>query len=432
MQNRVFVVDKNGKPLMPCHPARARELLKKGRARVYRREPFTIQILDRTREESKVQPIRLKIDPGAKTTGIALVSFGQNGQKVIWAAELVHRGRWIKAKMSKRRQWRNSRRSRKTRYRKPRFKNRKRSEGWLPPSLQSRVDNIEGWVKRLRGYAPIAALSVELAKFDTQKMRNPDILGVEYQRGTLFEADAWEYLLEKWGRKCAYCGAKDVPLEKEHIVPRARGGSNRISNLCPSCRKCNQKKGSRTAKEFGHPEVQAEAKKPLRDAAVMNATRWKVFEVLKDTGLLLEVGTGARTKYNRKQQGYSKAHWVDAACVGKSGADVFLDPDMQILRIRATGRGSRQMCSMDEYGFPRTGPKRVKEVHGFRTGDMVRAVVPDHLKTFGVHLGSVSIRAKGSFRVGKVDGISWKYCELIQRNDGYEYTKGGSANSSQC
>ena len=430
MQNRVLVVGKNGKQLMLCHPARARELLDKGRAIVYRREPFTIQILDRTQEESGLQPTRLKIDPGSKTTGLALVVFGQNGQKVVWAAELEHRGNQIKRKMIKRSQWRRSRRHRKCRFRPPRFNNRKRPEGWLPPSLQSRVDNVETWVKRLRGWAPITALSMELAKFDTQKMQSPDIMGVKYQRGTLFEANIWEYLLEKWGRKCAYCGAENIPLEKEHIIPRSRGGSNRASNLCPSCKECNRKKGNQTAEEFGYPRIQAEAKKPLKEAAVMNATRWKVFGVLKATGVSLEVGTGARTKYNRQQQSYPKAHWIDAACIGRLGDNVYLHPDMQPLKIKAAGRGSRQMCLMDRYGFPRTKPKRFKEVHGFRTGDLVRAVVPDHLKAMGIHIGRVAIRSSGTFRVGEVDGINWKYCSPIQRNDGYKYARGGSANSS--
>lgn len=427
MQNRVFVVDKNGEPLMPCHPARARELMRKGRAKAYRREPFTIQIVDRTQEESELQPVWLKIDPGSKMTGLVLVLSGQNGQNVIWSAELEHRGDRIRAKMLKRRQWRRSRRSRKTRYRPARFSNRKKPARWLPPSLQSRVDNVATWVNRLRKWIPISALSMELAKFDTQKMQNPDIAGVEYQRGTLFEADAWEYLLEKWGRKCAYCGAKNVPLQKEHIVPRSRGGSDRISNLCPSCEDCNLKKGNRTAEEFGYPEVQARAKKPLRDAAAINSTRWKLFEVLKETGLPLEVGTSARTKFNRKNQGYGKAHWIDAACVGDSGSDVWLNPDMQILHIRATGRGSRQACSMDKYGFPRTKPKRFKEVRGFRTGDLVRAIVPNNLKTSGTHVGRVAIRASGSFRVGDIDGINWRYCKLVQRADGYEYAKAGAS-----
>lgn len=264
---------------------------------------------------------------------------------------------------------------------------------------------------------------MELAKFDTQRMQDPNIMGVEYQRGTLFEANVWEYVLEKWGRRCAYCGAEDVQLEKEHIVPRTRGGTNRASNLCPACEPCNKRKGNRTAEEFGYPEVQAEAKRPLRDAAVINATRWQIFEGLRATGLPVEAGTGARTKYNRQQQGYRKAHWIDAACIGKSGRAVYLDADMQYLVIQARGRGARQVCAMDRYGFPRTKPKRGKAVRGFRTGDLVRAVVPGHLKTGGVHEGRIVVRASGSFRVGRVDGINWKYCRLIQRNGGYTYSR---------
>lgn len=422
MQNRVFVLDSRERPLSPCHPARARQLLRAGKAVVYRRYPFTI-ILKDEKDGAMVQPIRLKIDPGSKTTGLALVLFGQNGQKVVWAAELAHRGEQIKAKLLKRRQIRRSRRTRNLRYRPARFLNRKRKEGWLPPSLQSRVGNIDTWVERLRKWAPITDLSLELAKFDTQRMENPNIVGVEYQRGTLFESDVWEYLLEKWGRKCAYCGVEGIPLEKEHIVPRTRGGSNRISNLCPACEDCNRRKGDQTAAEFGYPKILVEAKKPLKDAAALNATRWKTFGMLKKTELLLEIGTGARTKYNRKRQGYPKAHWIDAACVGELGDDVYLDPNMQILRITAMGRGSRQMCQMDRFGFPRTRPKiRHKKVHGFATGDIVQATVPVHLKTGGIHVGRVTIRGNGSFGVADVDGINWKYFRLIHKNDGYEYS----------
>lgn len=429
MQNRVFVLDSRKRPLSPCHPARARQLLEKGRAAVYRQEPFTI-ILKEEKRDAIVQPVRLKIDPGSKTTGLALVLFGQNGQKIIWAAELEHRGAQIKAKILKRRQCRRGRRSRKIRYRPPRFNNRRRPKGWLPPSLQHRVDTVLTWVERLSRYVPINALSVELTKFDTQKMKNPEISGVEYQQGQLQGYDVREYLLEKWGRTCVYCGAKDRSLEVEHIIPRGRGGSNRVSNLTISCVSCNQEKGDQTAEEFGYPEVQSQAGKPLKDAAVLNATRWALWQRLNDQEFPLETGTGARTKFNRRRQEYPKAHWIDAACVGKSGDDVHLEPDMQILAIKATGRGSRQMCSMDKYGFPRTGPKQHKEVHGFRTGDLVRAVVPSYLKTGGVHIGRVVIRSSGSFRVGEVDGISWKYCELVQRNDGYRYSRVDRAHSS--
>ena len=190
--SKVFVLDTKKRPLAPTHPARARQLLNKGKASVYRRYPFTI-ILQRKVEAIDSQPFRLKIDPGSQTTGMAILN-DRTGE-VVWAAELRHRGQKIKSDLDSRRAVRRSRRNRKTRYRKPRFNNRKRPKGWLPPSLMSRVYNIQTWVVRLRRYCPITAISMELAKFDTQTigeghllqtssendMENPEISGVEYQ-----------------------------------------------------------------------------------------------------------------------------------------------------------------------------------------------------------------------------------------------------------
>jgi 5-methylcytosine-specific restriction endonuclease McrA len=411
---RVLVLDKQKQPLMPCHPARARQLLREGKAAVFRRVPFTIIL--REREGGETQPVELKIDPGSKTTGIALVTNG----RVVWAAELHHRGECIRKALADRRAIRRSRRNRKTRYRKPRFLNRTRKAGWLPPSLESRVANVETWVTRLQRACPVTALAVEVVRFDTQALQNPEISGVEYQQGTLAGYEVREYLLEKWGRRCAYCKAKDVPLQVEHIVPRARGGSNRVSNLTLACESCNQKKGSQTAAEFGYPNIQAQAKQPLKDAAAVNATRWRLYERLKTTGLPIACGSGGRTKYHRTQQGYPKAHWIDAACVGETGAQVRLDPEMQVLSITAMGHGTRQMCRMDKYGFPRTRAKSQKRARGFQTGDLVRATVPRG-KHQGTHVGRVAVRASGSFRVGTRDGIGWKHCAILHRADGYDY-----------
>lgn len=222
---RVFVLSNDEQPLNSCHPACARQLLKQGRAAVFRRYPFTIILKDRTAAESVAHPHRVKVDPGSRTTGIAIVQ-EQTG-RVVWAAELSHRGEWIKRRMLARRQLRRGRRGRKCRYRQPRFDNRRRPAGWLPPSLQSRVANVETWVARLRRYAPVVCISFELAKFDTQKMQNPEISGVEYRQGTLQGYTVREYLLEKWGRECAYCSAENVPLQVEHIVPKSRGGTNK-------------------------------------------------------------------------------------------------------------------------------------------------------------------------------------------------------------
>lgn len=236
---RVLVLSKELKPVMPCHPARARQLLKSGRAKVYRRYPFTIVLQDR--EEFATQPVELKIDPGSRTTGIALVARFDWGNEVLWAANLEHRGHIIKDALKKRRDRRRFRRYRKTRYRPKRLDNRRRPEGWIPPSLMSRVNNVKVWAERLCRYAPVSEIHVETAKFDTQKMQNPEISGIEYQQGTLQGYDVREYLLEKFNRTCVYCGAQNVRLEVEHLIPRSRGGSDRVTNLVIACQKCNDR-----------------------------------------------------------------------------------------------------------------------------------------------------------------------------------------------
>jgi len=422
--NYVFVLDTNKQPLNPIHPGWARKLLSSGRAAVYKRYPFTI-ILKHEVADADIQPLRLKIDPGSKATGLAIVN--DDTGDIVFAAELEHRGQRIKKSMDSRRAIRRGRRSRKTRYRKPRFLNRRRQEGWLPPSLRSRVENIETWVARLQKLCMITAISLELVKFDTQKMQNPEISGVEYQQGELQGYEVREYLLEKFGRQCVYCGAENVPLQIEHIRPKARGGSNRVSNLTLACEPCNKKKGNQTAKEFGHPKVQALAKKPLKDAAAVNTTRWALYRRIKATGLPVEVGTGGWTKYNRSVRKLPKTHWLDAACVGASTPEALKVDGITPLIITATGRGSRQMCSMDKYGFPRTSAKKFKRIHGFQTGDMVKAVVPTGKKA-GTYVGRLLVRASRSFDIrtksGRIQGINQRYCRIIQRNDGYNYQKG--------
>jgi len=420
---RVFVVDKNKEPLMPCHPARARELLDKGKAAVYKQLPFTIILLER--EGGETQDIEVKVDPGSKTTGIAIVAHFKGGLRCIWSAELHHRGHIIRDNLLKRRQLRRGRRSRKTRYRPARFNNRKRPDGWLPPSLQSRIDNILTWVRRLCCSAPVTYLIQELVRFDTQKIQNPEISGVEYQQGELMGYEVREYLLEKWKRTCAYCGIQSVPLEVEHIIPKSRGGSNRVSNLTLACRDCNQEKGNLTASEFGFPQIQARAKQPLRNATAINSSRWALFEQLRQMGLPLAVGTGGQTKFNRTRQNYPKTHWLDAVCVGESGADVFVHASMQPLIITAEGRQSRQMCRVDQFGFPRTGAKQSRIVKGFQTGDTVKAIVTKG-KKIGTYVGRVAVRASGFFNIkthqGMVQGISHKYCSIRHYLDGYSYS----------
>jgi len=325
---------------MPCHPARARKFLKKGKAAVYRRYPFTMT----RRVGGDLQPIEVKFDPGSRTTGIALVGHFDRGKEVIWAGNLNHRGAQVKKDLNSRRAIRRSRRNRKTRYRQARFLNRLRPKCWLPPSLRSRVDNVKNWMHKLALLAPLTQIAVETVRFDTQKLQKPEIEGIEYQQGELAGYELREYLLEKWDRQCAYCGAKNVPLEVEHIQARSKGGSDRVSNLTLACTPCNQEKGNKDIKDFLKrkkkrlKKIQAQSKAPLKDAAAVNATRYATGNVLKSFGLPITLESGGRTKFNRIKLGYSKDHWIDAACVGESGSHVVIPKAITPLIISAKGR----------------------------------------------------------------------------------------------
>jgi len=434
----VFVLDKSKKPLMPCSEKRARLLLERGRARVHRLVPFTIRLVDRTVEDSALQPLRVKLDPGSKTTGIALARESEDvdaetGEAhktahVLFLAELHHRGHAIRDALSARRAHRRFRRGN-LRYRVPRFLNRgNKAKGWLPPSLQHRVDTTMAWVKRLMRWAPVSALSMMLHRFDTQALQNPEISGAEYQQGELFGYEVREYLLEKWGRRCAYCGKENVPLTIDHIHPKSRGGSDRVSNLTLACCSCNQRKGNRDVAEFLAKDpkrlarIEAQRKAPLQDAAAVNSTRWALFHRLNATSLPVEVGTGGRTKWNRHRLNIPKAHYLDAVCVGQVGT--IRHWQQPVLQVQATGRGSYQRTRLTKYGFPRGYLTRSKSAFGFQTGDLVRAVVKTGKKA-GEYLGRIAIRASGSFNIqtgnGLVQGIHHRFCTLVQRADGYGY-----------
>ncbi|OCX68842.1 RNA-guided endonuclease IscB [Acidithiobacillus thiooxidans] len=433
----VFVLDKRKKPLMPCSEKRARILLERGRARVHRMVPFTIRLVDRLQEDSVLQPLRLKVAPGSKTTGLALVREQETEDAdtgeiirtlaVVTLLELQHRGHAISKALKQRRGHRRFRRNQ-LRYRPARFLNRKRPTGWLSPSLQHRVDTVTAWVSRLQRWAPVSALSTLLHRFDTQALQNPEISGAEYQHGTLFGYEVREYLLEKWGRKCAYCDAEHTPLTIDHIHPKSKGGSDRVSNLTLACVPCNQRKSNLDVRDYlAHDpkrlaRIEAQRKAPLKDAAAVNSTHWALFNRLKDTGLDLEVGTGARCKWNRKRHNMPKAHSLDAACIGP--VDGIAHWQQPVLQIKATGRGSYQRTRPTKHGFPRGYLMRSKSAFGFQTGDLVKAIVTKGKKA-GVYLGRVAIRASGSFDIQakneRVQSISHRFCTLIQRADGYGY-----------
>ncbi|WP_433361824.1 RNA-guided endonuclease IscB [Streptosporangium sp. CA-115845] len=426
----MFVLDRRGHPLDPCHPARARRLLAAGRAVVHRHTPFVIRLRDRSAADSTVAGVQVGVDPGSKHTGLAVFTDHDGSRAGRYAIRLDHRGALIRDRLASRAALRRGRRGRKLRYRSPRFLNRTRPQGWLAPSLRHRVDTTLSWVARLSRWAPVAAVHVEKVSFDTHALSaGRPLEGVEYQRGTLAGYEVREYLLAKWGRTCAYCGASGVPLNLDHIHPRSRGGSDRVSNLTLACIPCNQTKNATPVEEFlkDKPVLLAkilkQAKAPLRDAAAVNITRWALWRALEATGLPVAGASGGRTTWNRSRTGAPKSHTLDALHVGS--LDTVTTWPSTVLVVKATGRGTYCRTRTDRYGFPRLRLPRIKQVKGFATGDLVRATVPTGKKA-GVHTGRVAVRSTGSFNIttrhGLVQGIGHRHVRLLQRADGYGYT----------
>ena len=182
---------------------------------------------------------------------------------------------------------------------------------------------------------------------------------------------------------------------------------------------CNQKKGTQPAAEFGFPQVQAQAKQPLKDAAAVNATRWALYHALQTTGLPVETGTGGCTKYNRTRLALPKTPWLDAACVGESTPESLHLLTRQACLITSVGRGNRQRCRTNVHGFPIRHLSRGKRHCGFQTGDIVHATVL-HGKHAGAHVGRVTVRQRPSFNLKGKD-IHVKYLRLVHRADGYDY-----------
>ena len=428
----VFVLDKSKKPLDMITNAKARILLRNNLAVIDKVYPFTIRLIDNSCG-SRNKAYTVKFDPGSKHTGIAITD---NTNKVVMLAELEHRGHLIKRNLDKRRAVRRSRRQRKTRYREARFLNRTRPEGWLAPSVRSRADNLINFIIKYKKLINITKVMIEHVSFDTaQRSSDTDLNKTDYQQGPLYNTNLKSFIFSKTNHKCSYCGAP--AQEIDHIVPRAKGGTNSTYNLTPACRSCNEKKSNLSLKEFGKlmdkDYSHLEPKKLPKDAAIIQAARnytiTNIRKIIPDT----TSHDAWLTKYNRENLNLPKEHYYDALSVGEIPTKFDFSTD-KILSISAKGRGSRQMCRVDKYGFPRTAPKGSKSVKGFQTGDIVKAVVTKGKKQ-GTYLGRVIIGSGGYFNIdyGKdvVDGISHKYCHLIQKGDGYTLRYNSNLNSTK-
>ena len=417
----VLVIDKHKQPCNAISKAYARMLLHSKQAVIYKRFPFTIR-LKNDNAVFKNNSYTVKLDPGSRTTGIAIVD---DKDAVVMLAELEHRGHIIKKNLDSRRAIRNHRRQRKTRYREARFLNRVKPEGWLAPSVKSRADNVINFIRKYKKLINIDKVMIESVSFDVAQMSSEiELYGVDYQQGPLYQNKLRDFIFSRSNGKCSYCGKQ--AQEIDHIVPRSKGGTDSVNNLTATCRSCNEKKSNLTLKAFGKlmnkDYSHLEPKKLPKDAAIVQSARnYMVKEITK---LVPDTTThdAWRTKYNRDELGLPKQHYYDALSVGNTQDYKFLTD--KVLTISAKGRGSRQMCSMDRFGFPRTSAKASKSVKGFQTGDIVKAVVPSGSKR-GEYLGRVVVRSYGYFSIKTnketIQGIGYKYCSIVQRNDGYSY-----------
>ena len=361
----VFSSDRQ--PLMPTHPAKARKLMQKGRAVPHHvKGLFGIRLLDRTREQSSVQDVVINIDPGSETTGIAVVADNENGQRTVLAAlEIKHRAFTIKATLTKRRSFRRNRRAR-LRCRAPRFDNRRRKPGTLPPSVDSlRIDTTRV-VGILRQMCPISSIRLERNKFDPQLMMNPDIRGIEYQRGTLFGWQVRAYILERDQGRCVYCRRYKVRLELDHVRPRAVG-SDRVDNLVACCRDCNIKKDNRPIEQFltDQPDLLERILTRLKRSALASATHMNavlpaLIEDLRTTGLRVYLTDAASVSWTRQQLNVRKTHCYDAVLQGRDFTSVNTLPS-KVIELRPSNGRSKQKANVDRHGTPVGRPFRAQQ-----------------------------------------------------------------------
>lgn len=449
----VIALDKHKKPVGFVTEKRARQLLTARRACTYKMFPFTVILKDiDVRALKDVPSYRIKIDPGASHTGIAIVENETN--RVMYYMQIHHRGQEIVASLITRNQVRRNRRNRETWYRRCKFSQKgwkaenTRLRGKLPPSIQSIADNVIHMVDKLCKLINITECSFEAVRFDTQLMDDPNIEGKEYQHGTLYGYEMKEYLLYKYRHTCQYCGGEsgDSVLEWEHKFPRSRGGSDSVKNATLACKKCNNAKDNLTPEEW-QEKLKAKKKTTALDrvrienidkviadkkiggsnkyCAWANSTRKAEERELFKRFKYVECASGGKTKFNRSVLDLPKDHHYDALCVGNIPTNGFCDlTNGYVLEAKAKGHGSRLRGNLNACGVITVKWKnRSKRKFGYQTGDMCRLVKPSGAGA-GTHVGRVAVRTRGDFDLCLASGritADKTYFTLLQPNDGYEW-----------
>lgn len=356
----VYVQDIDGKSMMPTtRHGKVRRLLKDNKAVVVNTCPFTIKLTYKTSDYK--QEIVLGVDAGTKHVGLSATT----KSKELYSGEVILRNDVVEL-LSTRRESRRARRNR-LRYRKPRFENRVKSKrlGWVAPSVRHKVDAHIRVIDNICSTLPISRIIVEIAQFDTQKIKNPDISGNEYQEGD--QLGFWnvrEYVLARDGHKCQHCKgkSKDPILNVHHIESRKTGGDS-PSNLITLCETCH--------KEYhkGNIDLKVKRGKSLRDAAVMGIMKWKLYEELKSRYPNVSMTFGYITKYNRIKYGIEKSHTSDAFVISRNFNAKRIERQYLKRLIRRHNRQIHKMKILK--GGKKKNNQAPFEVFGFRLFDKV-------------------------------------------------------------
>lgn len=303
----VYVLNIDGHPLMPTERyGKVRRLLNSGKAKIVQRCPFTVQLLYSSTDYT--QDVFLGVDAGSKHIGISVTTI----DKELYAADVELRNDIVEL-LSTRREARSARRNRKTRYRKPRFNNRKRPDGWLAPSVQNKVDTHLKVIEDIYRILPITKITVEVASFDIQRIKNPNISGTEYQHGE--QLNFWnvrEYVLFRDNHTCQCCKgkSKNKILNVHHIESRKTGG-NAPNNLITLCETCH------TGYHKGTVKLPNTIKRGMsfKDATFMGIMRWTFYNKLKLIYPNVSLTYGYITKNTRIENNLPKEHYIDARCI---------------------------------------------------------------------------------------------------------------------
>ena len=355
----VYVLNCHGQPLMPCQARKARLLLKAGKAKVARMVPFTIQLLYGS--SGYTQEVSLGVDAGTQHIGASATT----EKVVLFEAEVKPRTD-IQELLAARKQFRRARRNRKTRYRQARFLNRKKRDRWLAPSVQHKVDAHLKAIRLVHKLLPISRTTIEVAQFDLQKIKNPDINGVEYQQGP--QLGFWnvrEYVLFRDNHTCQWCKgkSKDCVLNVHHIESRKTGGDS-PDNLITLCETCHD------LIHRTHQEHTIKRKsKGLRDASQMGIVRWRTYEQAKASFPDVHLTYGYITKHTRITNELVKSHLIDARCMS---GNPLASSDGTWYLVMLVRRNNRQLYKATiRKGGKRQRNTAPKYVHGFRLFDCV-------------------------------------------------------------